>query len=83
MRQGRQEKTSRGKTRQNKTRQTRQDKTRQDKTRRQDKKDKFVILTSELALLTSELTNSFANSDVLKLPVSYLFWPIQSNLGTA
>ncbi len=39
------------KTRQNKTRQTRQDK----------------ILTSEFSLLTSELTNSFANSDVFEV----------------
>ena len=73
-----QNKTRQDKTRQNKTRQTRQtrqgktrqDKTRQDKTRqdktRQDKTT-FVILTSEFALLTSELTNSFANSDVFEV----------------
>jgi hypothetical protein len=58
--QGRQEKASRAKTRQDKTkhktRQGRQGQARQDK-----------ILTSEFSLLTSELTNSFANSDVFEV----------------
>jgi hypothetical protein len=52
-------KTRQDKTRQNKTRQTRQGKTRQDKTRQEDNKTR-PILTSEFAILTSELTNSFA-----------------------